>query len=129
MIILIFICIIWLFMNKLIVFLMRFEDYLIFSIIVIIEKRCFFWNCNKFLKSIVLLYDYCMFIRFKSIIFYIKVVCIWYFVVWYFYDVVWFMFNWERIKIYVIYFFNGVCFYIYLLFFNLMFFIYLSCLE
>lgn len=75
-------------MNKLIVFLMRFEDYLIFNYIVMIEKRCFFWNCNIFLKSIVLLYDYCMFIRFKSIFFYIKVVCIWYFVVWYFYDVV-----------------------------------------
>lgn len=73
-------------MNKSIVLLMRFEDYLTSSYTVMIEKRRSPWNCNIFLKSIVLLHDYCMFIRFKSIIFYIKVVCTWYFVVWHFYD-------------------------------------------
>lgn len=56
-------------MNKSIVLLMRFEDYLTSSNTVMIEKRRSPWNCNIFLKSIVLLHDYCMFIRFKSIIF------------------------------------------------------------
>lgn len=129
MTILILICTTWLFMNKSIVLLMRFEDYLTSSTTVIIEKRRSPWNCNKFLKSIVLLHDYCMFIIFKSIIFYMNAVCTWYFVVWHFYDVVWFTFNWERIKIYVIHLLNGVCSYIYLLSLNLTLFIYLSCSE